>query len=249
MTMRRLRWQGPARTEACAREVHDRLDAWRRDWCMQGGSVTVAAGSPQHATQWSGMRQGGACVWLGCDVADLPSLGAMLAGQGAADGAGLAERLARRALDDLLARLLDAGAEQAEPLAEPAPADLAPRHGAVVFALGGLLAGRCLVLDAAACERLVPGKPVPADPLAPRRQAVLPERISLDVALPLGEQTLSESLAFQVGEVLLAGPLASTLVRLQSASGLVVATGALARSGEQRALRIENSQYNQGKSK
>lgn len=249
MTTRRLRWQGPARTRACGLRAEDRLESWRRDWCVGSEAVTVAAESATPvATDWRGAQHGDARVWLGSQASDLRSLGAVLAGQGAADAAGLAERLARRAVDDLLARLLGVSPDRLETLTDPGPEDLAARHGTVGFSLGGPLAGHCLVLDAAACDLLVPPSPSRREALAPRHAAVLPERVSLDVALPLGVQTLSESLAFGVGEVLLAGPLAGAHLQLLAASGRVVATGALARSGEHRALRIEHRQDKQGTS-
>lgn len=195
---------------------------------------------------WMGAAHAGARAWLGRGASNLPALGARLAGQGSADAAGLAERLALRALDDLLARLLDVASGQLQSQETPGDDDLDPRHGGIGFALSGPLADHCLILNDALCDALVPPDRVVAAPLALRTHAVLPERISLEVVLPLGEQSLSESVALHVGEVLMAGPLASAQIRLLSASGRNLATGSLVRRGDQRALRIEHREKHQG---
>lgn len=249
MVTRRLRWQGPTRTEACRQRLQQCLEAWRRDWCIGDEPVPVAAARTDAlatAASWHGARHAGASVWLADDASDPGSLGATLVAQNVTDTAGLAGRLARRALDDLLARLLDAAPERLEALAEPGADDLATRHGAMAFSLSGPLSGRHLVLDAEACDTLMPPEPALLAPLALRRQAVLPETVTLGVSLPLGEQLLSESLAFRVGEVLLAGPLSGAQVQLVAVSGRVIASGALARAGEQRALRVEIRQDSKG---
>ena len=125
--------------------------------------------------------------------------------------------------------------------------EMAARHGAVAFVLSGLLAEHVLLLDATLCEALVPQPRRAGEALTRRAQAVMPERVHLEVALPLGEQSLSESVALRIGEVLLAGPLATAQARLLSGAGQTLATGSLVRSGEQRALRIEHRQEHQGK--
>jgi hypothetical protein len=249
MTIRSLRWQGPSRREACRKQLHDRLAAWQRDWCVGTVPVTVAAPerpSPSTAARWQGGRHADASVWLASETDGMGSFGAALAGEGSADSAGLAEALARRALDDLVARLLGAAPGAVEALGEPEARDLDARHGAAIFELGGLLAGHRLLLDAAMCDALVPRRVESQGALAQRTQAVLSERVSFDVALPLGEQSLSDSVGLKVGEVLLAGDLATSQIKLLAASGRTVASGALTRSGECRALRIEYREDHQG---
>lgn len=251
MATRRLRWHGPTRREACRARVQARVDAWQRDWCIGTDAVVVASlplpPAAGHIGWWIGAAHAGASAWLGRGASNLPALGARMAGQGSADAAGLAERLALRALDDLLARLLDVAPGQLQSQEAPGAHDMDPRHGAIGFVLSGPLADHCLVLNDVLCDALVPPERAVGGFLAPRASAVLSERVSLEVALPLGEQSLSESVALRVGEVLMAGPLAAAQVRLLSASGRTVATGSLARSGDQRALRIEHREKHQGK--
>jgi hypothetical protein len=229
-----------------------RLQEWAGHWCAPGDAPDAAPAAPPadpDELTWRGARHGGAVLWLGQGGDGLAALGARLVGEAEADASGLGERLAARALDDLMARLLLARADRLAPSPAPQAADLAPGHGAIGFTLSGLLSGWVLFLDAGACDLLAPGRPTPRAPLSARTQAIGPEPVTLEVVLPLGELALSESLSLQVGEVLLAGALADAAVRLQSAAGHRVAEGALARQGEGRAIRIEHNHVKQGLSK
>jgi hypothetical protein len=252
MATRLLRWQGPARTRACREPLVARLADWCGHWCALGDkpdATPSSLSSESGRRSWRGARHGGASVWLGQDDAGLSAFAATLVGEAEADTSGLGERLAARALDDLLGRLLLAAPERLEKLPAPAEADLDAGHGGIGFSLSGALAGWVLFLDAGACDLLAPIRPVAREPLFERPQAIGPERVTLDVVLPLGELALSESLSFRVGEVLLAGSLLDAAVRVQTASGRPVAEGALARQGEVRAIRIESNLIKQGHSK
>ncbi|HEU0153478.1 MAG TPA: hypothetical protein VFQ84_09055 [Arenimonas sp.] len=252
MAIRLLRWQGPARTRACRELLVACLGDWAKHWCALGEALdaTPVALSPEaESRRWRGARHSGASVWLGYAPAGLAALGASLVGEAQLDTSGLGERLATRSVDDLLARMLRAPTERLEKVLPPDDADLAPFHGGIGFSLSGPLADWVLLLDAGACDLLAPIRPIPREPLSSRPQALGPERVMLDVVLPLGELALSESLSLRVGEVLLAGSLLDAAVRVQTASGRPVAEGALARQGEGRAIRIESNLIKQGHSK
>lgn len=241
MAVRRLRWQGPVRTQACRQRLLERIEGWRRDWFVGDeliDAVAVEPGAGEAARVWRGVRHAGASLWFAAGARDAALLGAALAGQGAPDGIGLAGRLAERALDDLLVRLLGGASGLPESLDEPEACDLAPRHGAIGFALSGPLSGSRLFLDASLCDAIAPRERTLRETLTPLHQAVQSETATFEATLSLGEQSLSESLALHVGDVLLAGPLAGAQVRLQSASGQAFACGALVRSGERRALKL-----------
>jgi hypothetical protein len=82
--------------------------------------------------------------------------------------------------------------------------------------------------------------------LSDLRAALAPETVTFDVAIPLGDMPLSESMSLDVGEVLLLGPLLEAEVRLLGRAGQTVAGGTLARAGEGRAIRVDHTLIKQG---
>lgn len=251
MAIRLVRWQGPARTRACGARLTERLSLWHGEWCADGDPPVASPGLPvlAEAGYARGRQCGAARTWLTSATRDAPSLGAVLVGESKPDALGMAGRLAERALDDLLARLLTSTPEGLGTLGSPDADDLATRHGALCFELSGTLSGWQLHLDAAACEALVPTAPPHRQPLTDLSAALAPESVTLEVAIPLGDMPLSESMSLGVGEVLLLGPLLEAEVQLRGRAGQVLAAGTLARSGHGRAIRIEHTLNNLGKSK
>lgn len=249
MATRLLRWQGPARARACSARLAVLMSQWHGEWCAHGESPVA---TPRHDAPdepglgWRGASHGGASAWLATGLPDPAVLGATLVGEAQADSFGLAQRLAERAIADLLARLLSTTPDQLQWRDEPDADELAPRHGALCFELSGPLAGARLCIDARLCEALAPAAPASRDALSDLRMALAPETVTFDVAIPLGDMPLSESMSLGVGEVLLLGPLLQAEVQLLGASGRPVAGGTLARAGEGRAIRIDHTFIQQG---
>ena len=248
MAARRLRWQGPARTESCRLRLREHLEAWRLAWCVGGETdpVVEAPAAGQAGRAWRGAGRNGAAFWLGAPTGEGEALGASLAGLGAPDRAGLAAALAGRALDDLLARLLDSPLDAIVPLADPAADAVAERFGGLAFSFSGVLSGYRLLVDVGACDLLAPPVFRPVGGLVSRLNALRAQPLSLDVAMPLGEHALARSIALEVGDVLLAGPLGAPTVRLTTGAGQAVASGALVRAGDARGVRIEQRLENRG---
>ncbi|MBW8311251.1 MAG: hypothetical protein K0M64_04380 [Rhizobium sp.] len=243
MAVRRLRWQGPARTEACRVRLVGLLEAWRDAWCTGSGDISLepALEGEVPDVEWRGAARLGGAIWLGCPQGDEARLGTLLAGQDGPDFGGIAARLAVRALEDLLARLTDASPEPAGKPGEPeSDADFI-RHGGIAFSLTGVLAGYRLLVDATACDRLVPPLPPARVDIASLDEAVRTQEIALSAVVPLGEQALAQSMTLQVGDVLLAGPLSAATVRLAAATGQELAAGVLTRVGDARGIRIDRS--------
>lgn len=251
MAIRLVRWQGPARSQACGARLTEQLSPWHGEWCAEGDRPVALPGQPalDEAGYARGGQNGQARAWLTSATQDAPSLGAVLVGESQPDSLGMARRLAERAVDDLLARILSSTPEGLVALGRADADDFVPRHGALCFDLSGTLSGWQLHLDAAACEALVPTAPPHRQALTDLSAALAPEPMTLEVAIPLGDMPLSESMSLSVGEVLLLGPLLEAEVQLLGRAGQVVAAGTLARSGHGRAIRIEHTLINQGKTK
>jgi hypothetical protein len=249
MAIRLVRWQGPARSQACALRVTALLSHWHGEWCAQGerpAAVPTSEALHDESGYARGAECGGASAWLSSASQDADALGAILVGEAQPDSLGLARRLAERAMADLLARLLSTTPDGLDGRGRPEADELDPRHGGLCFELSGPLVGWRLGIDAALCEALVPTVPMARGALSDLRAALAPETVTFDVAIPLGDMPLSESMSLDVGEVLLLGPLLEAEVRLLGRAGQAVAGGTLARAGEGRAIRIDHTLIKQG---
>lgn len=248
MSARPLRWQGPTRADACRVEMERLLSQWRQAWGIDGdvGLAAVDPGVLPSEADWRGAGRDGAHYWLLAPPEDAQRLGAALAGQGIPDAMGLAAGLAKRALDDLLQRLLPASPGAVQWLATPAAPVFSARHGSLALSLTGVLQDYVVLLDAGACDRLIP-RPGPAPcRISPKLDALRAQSLVLEALMPLGEHGVAQALTLQVGDVLLAGPLNAPNVRMTTAAGDVVTRGVLTRAGELRGLRVDQNNLSVG---
>jgi hypothetical protein len=242
MATRRLRWQGSTRAEQCRQALLVRVERWLADWSADAPAAQLrgADDAGVAVAAWRSLGRGGARVWLGTSADAPATLAAALAALAAPDRRELAAGLGRRALADLLQRLLPAGHGGDAATAAPDADDIAPRFGGLTFAGTGALEGVVVVLDLGACDALVPPAPIPALVLAPRASAIAGESVPLDVVVGLGDVALADASGLRVGEVLLAGPLRDLAVTLRAPAGAPLMTGALTRAGDRMAVSLQS---------
>jgi hypothetical protein len=242
MATRRLRWQGTTRTEQCRQALLGRVRAWLVEWsagALPAFDLRTVDAAALAAAAWHAAARSGAQVWIGVGGDGIAALGATLAGLPAPDRRQLGAGLGRRAVDDLLARLLPPGATPDPVAIAPDADDAAARFGSLVFAGSGALAGVVICADAGACDAWVAPTPVATgSALTARAAAATGEAVPLEVVLGLGDVALADASGLRVGEVLLAGSLRDLAVTLRTPSGPALMTGALTRAGDRLAISL-----------
>ena len=246
MTTRRLRWRGPAQMQRIESELQRQLSAWLQGWSVEAQWLRLAAdeSSPVAAgpQRWLCARAGGNTAWIGAPAQQLARLGDRLAGVAVHERSDLGERIGRRALRALLAQWLGCEAERVVFAEEaPAPEDLQARFGGARFQLQGQAFSALLVVDAGLCDLLAPTA-APKLPARASRAAALGEaRVDFQVRLSLGETTLSEAHALQVGDVLVSGTRLDASFELVHPDARVVAEGRLRRNDGRLAFALQSA--------
>jgi hypothetical protein len=234
MSTRRLRWRGLAQTRRIESELQRQLSAWLQGWSVEAQWLTLAAGEASPvvagAQRWLRARAGGNTAWIGAPAQQMARLGDRLAGVAVHERSDLGERIGRRALRALLAQWLACDAERIAFEEEaPAPEDLQARFGGARFQLQGQGFSALLVVDAGLCDQLAPTSTPKLPALEPRASALGEAQVEFQVRLALGETTLSEAHALQVGDVLVSGTRVDACFELVHPDARVVAEGRLRR--------------------
>lgn len=241
MATRRLRWQGTSRTAACREALLERTRRWLADWGRAEAAIDLVVASPAAvaAPTWRSLGRDGSRAWVGLPADGVEELGATLVGLPANDGNALAAGLGARALDDLLQHWLPSSSVMPTTTAAPTNDECESRYGGLVFTGTGVLAGLVVVLGRAVCDALVPLSPRAARPPLAQPRSVLGEtQVAFYVELSFGDVALAEASALRVGEVLLAGALGDIDVSLRARDGAALISGALARAGDCRGIRV-----------
>lgn len=238
-----LRWQGVTHSERVRSEIESRSRAWLKEWSASDAECQVARPSspPMHdapSATWlrASGNSGGLCVRLttatygeiGCRLVDLPM----------SEGCDMGIGIGRRALTDLAAQLVGAGAN-VETLAageSPTPAATEPRCGVVELAwsLAGCVAE--IYVDAALCDAIASRATDVAEALVPREKAVLPADITLEAVLDLGCVALVDTVALRPGEVIKTDIPLDAHIEVRGTAGKTIFTGALVAADGHRAL-------------
>jgi hypothetical protein len=154
----------------------------------------------------------------------------------------LGERLGRRALQGLLGQWL--GADASHDVEPPSPEDLQVRFGGLRFQLRGENFHADLVVDAALCDRLAPVTSNAQPALVPRAAAQGGESMALQVRLDLGEASLADAHALQVGDVLVSGTRLDSTFELIHPDASVLALGRLRRHDRRLAFALQSAASN-----
>jgi hypothetical protein len=243
MTTRRLRWRGPAQQQRIQQELERQLALWLQGWSVEGPWLSIAqddTAAIASERRWLRAHGKAGTTWVGLASNAPARLGERLARVSPTDRSDLSERIGLRALRALLAQLMNTTAELLE-LDEtaPAPADLQARFGGQRWQLTGAEFAASLVLDSETCDRIAPPIPAAAIKLEPRASALGAEQVSLRVQLNLGETTLQEAHALQVGDVLVSSTRLDALFHMIDADSRPLASGRLRRHDRRLAFALQ----------
>jgi hypothetical protein len=248
MSARRLRWRGPAQQQRVLDELLKQLAAWHQGWSVDGEWLSLSAAEAGAGATlgserlWLRATSRGACAWLGLSPSTLARVGECLAKVRAGERFDLGERIGRRALQALLGQWLGATGEAPSfDATAPLPEDLQARFGGLRFQLQGREVSAVLIVDAALCDRLAPAATPTLSPLATRAAALGEESVSLEVRLDLGEATLADAHALQIGDVLVSGTRLDSNFDLIHPDARVVAHGRLRRHDRRLAFALQSA--------
>ena len=213
MEVRRIGWQGASRARWLRERMEQRLTHWWHGWFTGDDGLlelqllhgTVLPQVQVARLEWHVLCHEDQQLMLGAPlgVSDALATRALHVSEGEANA--LTGEVAAACRGDLIASLWGEGPHS--PLARgepPAPWQLEPRHGGLLFQLQGLSAGIWVWANRAWCDAHGP-EPVVRAPssLSDRRSALGKSRVRLSANIELGQITLADSLEWSVGEVLL----------------------------------------------
>lgn len=240
-----FRWQGKARLQQLRALLAARAGESLRGWTNAQAQVDIdPAGWADRPVcdDWHALRTPAGTLFVGVRRGTWEQWGSQLAVADACDGIGMADGIGRRAAADILRAAIGAAADcEFADIEAPETRSLEARFGAAEFQCRapGLYAR--LVLDAGLCDALAPRPRPDAEALAPRAEAVLPTDVVLEAFLDLGRASLEQTVGLRPGDVIKTGIALDSVLQLKSASGAVVASGALVSSEGRRALRCSNA--------
>lgn len=245
MTVLPFRWQGNARLQQLRALLAARAGECLRGWAGAQAQVEIdPAGWAETAAcdSWHALRTPSGTLAVGVRHGTWEQWGSQLAGVAAADGLGMAAGIGRRAVADMLRAAIRAPADcEFVDTDAPDPRAMEDRFGAADFECRAPGLHARLILDAGLCEALAPRQPLVAGPLASRSEAILPVDIALEAFLDLGHASLEQTMGLRPGDVIKTGIALDSAIRLKSASGAVVVSGALVSSEGRRALRCSTA--------
>lgn len=240
-----FRWQGNARLQQLRALLSSRAGECLRGWAGAQAQVEIdPAGWAQTAAcdSWHALRTPSGTLAIGVQRGAWERWGSQLVGAGTADGLGIAAGIGRRAAADMLREAIRAPADcEFADTEAPDPRSMEARFGAAEFECRAPGLHARLVLDAGLCEALVPRQPLDTGSLASRSEAILPTDIALEAFLDLGHTSLEQTVGLRPGDVIKTGIPLDSAIRLKSASGAVVVSGALVSSEGLRALRCSTA--------
>ena len=246
MEARRIGWQGASRARWLRERMEQRLTHWWHGWFTGGDGLLelqLHATAPPPAQvvglEWHSLRHEDQHLTLGapCGVSDAFATRALHVPEDEATS--LTGDVAAACRDDLIASLWGEGPHAPLVCGEPpAPWQLEPRHGGLLFQLQGLSAGIWVWANRAWCDAHGP-EPVVRKPssLSDRRMALGNSPLRLSAHIDLGQITLADSLEWSVGEVLLTDIPRRARVEL-STNKMHVSSGVLGQTGPNRHITL-----------
>ncbi len=250
MTVLPFRWQGATRSEQLRSLLLARSQEWLRTWGMpNAGLECTLDGLEALDPSWCWMQiQGdsGAVLTLGISGDGFEQVGCRLMDTPTPDRVQLASGIGKRAVMDLCRGFV--GAEVANPqlveIAQPEPDSLNTSRGIASFAWTLVDVHLALFLSADLCTALVPTTPATREPLHRRQVAILPEVISMEAVLDLGNAELERTVDLRPGDVIKTSIPLDAMVQIRTKTGSVVMVGHLVSSEGRRGIRYLTAPQN-----
>ncbi len=242
-----FRLQGRTRIEQLRGSIQTALQEWLPGWSSDGalGAVMVEdAGSATPQGEWWDCQDGRALVCV--PPGGLAALGHLVACVPDGSATDFAAAIGRRALADMMARVLLQAWVEMDRTDACNVTDLQGRHGAAGFRLSLGALPIALHLSQEACDALAPRVPPRAVPLGSRREALLASPMRLQATIDLGGADINAATALRPGEVIKTGAIADSIVSVRADDGTVLFRGVLESIDGHKALRCTSVELTQG---
>ena len=212
MEIRRISWQGSSRARWLRERMEQRLTRWWGGWFSEGEDLLelqLASKSPsshQLATlQWCSLRHQNQHFMVGMPRELSDTLAARALHLHESPACTVVEGVATACRDDLVASLWGEGAhDRLSDDETPLSWTLDPRYGGLLFQLEIVSARVWVWVNRAWCEANGPEVQAgPSSVLTDRRAALAGAAVRLHAHIDLGQISLSDSLGWSVGDVLL----------------------------------------------
>jgi hypothetical protein len=246
MEVRRIGWQGALRARWLRERMEQRLTHWWHGWFTGDDALlelqlhaTALPTAQAAALEWHSLCHEGQHLMLGTPVGVPEAFATRALHVAGSEANTLIDDVAAACRDDLIASLWGEGPHAPMVLGEPpAPWQLEPRHGGLLFQLQGLSASIWVWANRAWCDAHGP-EPVVRLPrlLSDRRSALGKSTLRLSAHIDLGHITLADSLEWSVGEVLLTEIPRRARVEL-STNKMHVTSGVLGQTGANRHITL-----------
>ncbi|MBD9437306.1 FliM/FliN family flagellar motor switch protein [Pseudoxanthomonas sp. PXM03] len=246
MEVRRIGWQGASRARWLRERMEQRLTYWWHGWFTGDDRLlelrlhAISLPPAQVAgLEWHSLSHEGQHLMLGAPLGAAHAFATRALHVPESEANTLTGDVAAACRDDLIASLWGEGPHAPLVCGEPpAPWQLEPRHGGLLFQLQGLSASIWVWANRAWCDAHGPEPAVRApSPLSDRRSALGKSQLRLSAHIDLGQIALADSLEWSVGEVLLTDIPRRARVEL-STNKMHVTSGVLGQTGDNRHITL-----------